>query len=140
VAALLLDRSITVDTELGRRMDGEDGWMVGRDVPHLSSNFTENKLDVYDPDPFRPWQAFVEQQISGAMHDGDLKSFVDRLRRDAWLLSDACVRFQVGLIEGTAAARNDRSAFLTALLDLDPAVLHCPVPRHPPAPTRNATG
>src|SRR5262249_18202985 len=90
--------------------------------------FVANKPDVHDPDPFRPWQAFVKHQISGAMHEGDLTSFVDGLRREAWLLSDACVKFQVGLIEGTAAALNDRAAFLKALLDLDPAVLHCPVP------------
>jgi hypothetical protein len=44
------------------------------------------------------------------------------------LLSDAHVKFQVRLIEGTAVAFNDRTPFLKALLDLDPAVLHCPVP------------
>ena len=66
------------------------------------------------------------QQVVRAMDDGDLPSFVDGLRREAWMLSDACVKFQVGLIEGTAAALNDRAAFLKALLDLDPAVLHCP--------------
>jgi hypothetical protein len=38
------------------------------------------------------------------------------------------VKFQVFLIEGTAAALTDRAAFLKALLDLDPAVLHCTVP------------
>jgi hypothetical protein len=121
-AALLLDRSITLDAELGRRIDGGPGRSA------LIQYFIANKPDVHSPDPFEPWQAFVKQQVDRAMHDGDLTSFVDRLRREAWLLSDACVRFQVGLIEGTAAALNDRAAFLKALLDLDPAVLHCPVP------------
>jgi hypothetical protein len=121
-AALLLDRSITLDAELGRRIDGGPGRSA------FIQYFIENKPDVHDPDPFRPWQAFVAQQVMRAMDNGDLASFVDRLRREAWMLSNACVKFQVGLIEGTAAALNDRAAFLKALLDLDPAVLHCPVP------------
>src|SRR5262249_15538499 len=90
--------------------------------------FIDNKPEVHDPDPFRPWQAFVEQQITGAMRAGDLASFVDGLRHEPWTLSDAAVKFQVRLIEGTAATLKDRGAFLKALLDLDPAVLHRPVP------------
>lgn len=121
-AGLLLDRSIALDAELGRRID--DG--PGRSA--FIEYFIAKRPDVNNPNPFRPWQAFVEQQVSGAMQDGDLKSFVDGLRRDAWLLTEASVKFQVALIEGTAAALVDRAAFLQALLDLDPAVLHCRVP------------
>jgi Ankyrin repeats (3 copies) len=121
-AALLLDQSITLDAELGRRIDGGPGRSA------FVQYFIENKPDVHDPDPFKPWQAFVMQQVARSMHDDDLTSFVDGLRRESSLLSDGCVKFQVGLIEGTAAALNDRAAFLKALLDLDPAVLHCPVP------------
>ena len=124
-AALLLDRSITLDPELGRRIDGGPGRSA------FVQYFIAHKPDVHDPDPFNPWQAFVTQHISGAMHDGNLTAFVDGLRRDAWLLSAACVKFQVGLIERTAATLEDRAAFLEALLDLDPAVLHCPVPPPP---------
>jgi hypothetical protein len=121
-AARLLDRSIALDGELGRRID--DG--PGR--PAFIQYFIENKPDVHGPDPFRPWQAFVEQHIMLAMRDGDLATFVDRLRRERWLLSDAHLKFQAGLIEGTAAALRDRAAFLQALLELDPAVLHSPAP------------
>ncbi len=124
-AELLLDRSITLDPELGRRIDGGPG--RGAFVQY----FISNKPDVRDPDPFRPWQAFVMQQISIALRDGDLTAFVDGLRRDPWLLSDAHVKFQVGLVEGTAATLHDRAAFLEALLDLDPAVLHCALPPPP---------
>ena len=120
-AALLLDRSITLDAELGRRIDGGPGRSA------FIQYFIENKPRVHDSDPFSPWQAFVEQHVMRSMHDGDVTSFVDRLRREAWMLSDACVKFQVRLIEGTAVAFNDRTAFLKAFLDLDPAVLHCPV-------------
>jgi hypothetical protein len=124
-AELLLDRSIALDSELGRRIDGGPG--RGAFVQY----FIANKPDVRDPDPFRPWQAFVMQQISIALRDGDLTAFVDGLRRDPWLLSDAYVKFQVGLVEGTAATLHDRAAFLEALLDLDPAVLHCALPPPP---------
>src|SRR5579871_2129298 len=63
-----------------------------------------------------------------AMEDDDLASFVELLRREAWLLSGQCVGFQVRLIEGTAASLTNRAAFLKSFLDLDPAVLHRPVP------------
>ena len=119
-AALLLDRSITLDAELGRRIDGGPGRSA------FIRYFIDNRSDMHSPDPSRPWQAFVELQVMRAMDDGDLASFVDRLRREAWMFSGARVRFQIRLIEGTAAALNDRAAFLQALLDLDPAVLHCP--------------
>jgi hypothetical protein len=121
-AALLLDRSVTLDAEMGRRIEGGPGRSA------FIRYFIENKPDVHNRDPFRPWQAFIEQGISRAMLEGDLESFVGGLRREPWTLSDACVKFQVGLIEGTAVGFNDRSAFLNALLDLDPAVLHCPAP------------
>ena len=39
---------------------------------------------------FEPWQAFVRQQVERALHDGDMIAFVDSLRRERWLLSDAC--------------------------------------------------
>ena len=130
-ARLLLDRSIMLDAQLGRRIDGGPGRAA------FVQYFIANKPYVNDPEPFRPWQAFVEQQVLGAMHDGDLTRFVEELRRDAWLLSEASVKFQVVLIEGTAAALVDRTAFLKALFDLDPAVLHCTVPPlQSPSPSR----
>jgi hypothetical protein len=121
-AALLLDRSITLDAELGSRIEGGPGRSA------FIQYFIANKPDVHDPDPFRPWQAFVERQIERAMDDNDLALFVDILRREAWVLSEACVKFQIALIEKTAATLKDRAVFLKALLDLDPAVLRRPAP------------
>ena len=66
------------------------------------------------------------RQVVRAVNDGDLTSFVGGLRGEAWMLADACVKFQVGLIE--RAVLRDREAFITALLDLDPAVLRRRVP------------
>src|SRR4030095_16049584 len=79
---------------------------------------------------FAPWQSFVKQQILRSLHEGDLTSFVDGLRREAWLLSDEQVAFQVRLIE--VAVLNDGEAFITALFDLDPAL----VPRRVPPPSQ----
>jgi hypothetical protein len=119
-AAMLLDRSITLDVELGRRIDGGPGRSA------LIQYFIENKPDVYNRDPGGPWHAFVKQQLDHAMRDGDLRSFVDGLRREPWLLLDACVNFQARLIE--VGVLNDRAALINALFDLDPALLHCRVP------------
>jgi hypothetical protein len=119
-APLLLDRAIALDDEMGKRIEsgpGRSGFI---------QYFLANKPDVHNPDPGGPWHAFVKQQIVGAMHNDDLTSFVGGLRREAWLLSEACVNFQVGLIEN--AVMHGRAAFIDALLDLDPAVLHCRVP------------
>jgi hypothetical protein len=133
VAALLLDRSITLDAELGKRIDSGPGHSK------FIQYFMENKPDVNDPDPFRPWEAFVRQHVLRAMDDGDLPSFVSLLQRDAWLLSNASVKFQIALIERTAATLKDRATFLEALLDLHPAVLHTPVPSSSAGITHNGT-
>ena len=122
VATLLLGHSITLDAELGKRVGNGPG------ESKVVQYFIENKPDIHDPDPFMPWEAFAKQHVIRAMDDGDLASFVGLLRRDAWLLSDASIKFQIALIENTAATLKDRTAFLEALLDLDPAVLHSPVP------------
>ena len=57
-AALLLDRAITLDAEMGRRIDGGPGRSA------FIQYFIANKPDVHDREPFRPWQAFVEQQVA----------------------------------------------------------------------------
>jgi hypothetical protein len=74
-AALLLDRSIMLDPEMGKRIDSGPGRSA------FVQYFIANKPDVYNPDPGGPWHAFVKQQITGAMRDNDLASFVDGLRR-----------------------------------------------------------
>ena len=122
-AALLLDRSITLDAELGRRIDGGPGRSTF--VQYIITKGYED-VDLTDNHPPGLWRAFVMRQISRALHEGDLTSFVGGLRREAWMLSDAWVKFQVRLIE--VAVLNDRAAFITALLDLDPALLHSRVP------------
>jgi hypothetical protein len=119
-AALLLDRSITLDAELGRRIDGGPGRSA------FVEHFVANTPDLNNPDSAGLWQTFAMQQVGRALHDGALTSFVGGLQREAWMLSEACMKFQVRLIE--VAVLNDRAAFITALFDLAPAVLHSRVP------------
>ena len=124
IASLLLDRSITLDAELGSHVDSGPGRSA------FVRHFIANKPDFVNVAETGLWRGFVMERIGRALHDGDLTSFVDGLRREAWTLSDGCVTFQVRLIE--VATLNDRREFITALLDLDPAVLR----RQPPPPSQ----
>jgi len=124
IASLLLDRSITLDAELGSHVDRGPGRSA------FLRHFIANKPNFVNVAETGLWRGFVMERIGRALHDGDLTSFVDRLRHEAWTLSDACVTFQVRLIE--VATLNDRGEFITALLDLDPAVLR----RLPPPPSQ----
>lgn len=116
-AALLLDRSITLDHELGRLIDGGPGRFAF--IQYIMAE--SETLAFTNADPAGPWQAFVMRQVVRAVNDGDLASFVGGLRREAWMLGDACVKFQAGLIE--RAVLRDREDFITALFDLNPALL-----------------
>jgi hypothetical protein len=56
----------------------------------------------------------------------DLGAFVGLLQSESWLLGEDFVEFQTGIIGG--ATLNDAEEFITALLDLSPAILR----RQPP--------
>src|SRR5918996_6431340 len=130
VASLLLERLIAIDPELGATIDAR----LGRQgfVRHFMEKGAGDTIAV------GPWKAFVMQQVSRALHEGDLTGFVQGLKRDPWLLDDAFVEFQNGLISTAAyvhfekhrggPAPNDRVEFIRALLDLDPAIVR----RQPP--------
>jgi hypothetical protein len=123
VASLLLDRAIALDADLGERIDGSVGRaaFVRYCIDRRLSRATTVGL----------WKAFVMEQITRAIHDRDLAAFVAGLKRESWLLGDAFVDFQNGLI--STATLNDREEFIVALLDLDPAIL-----RRQPAPRSQA--
>jgi hypothetical protein len=118
VAAPLLDRAITLDAEMGRRIEGGPGRFG------FIQYFIANGIN--DLDPAGPWQTYIKQQVDHAMRDGDLTSFINGLQREPWLLSEACVKFQARLIE--LGVLNDRAALIDALFDLGPALLHTRVP------------
>jgi Ankyrin repeats (3 copies) len=121
VASVLLERSIALDAEFGKHVDGS----VGRRA-FLQYLIAERSLDFAHATPTGPWQAFLMEQVMRAIHDGDLTAFVRGLQRERWLLGEACVAFQVGLIE--RATLRDRGEFITALLDLNPFLLRLQPP------------
>jgi hypothetical protein len=132
VASLLLDRVIALDHELGAHIDGS----VGRPgfVTYYIDNRPGHATDV------GLWKGFIMEQVNRAISsysghetsvaspsgDSDLTAFVRLLQRESWLLSEAFVEFQAKII-GRATLK-DRGEFITALLDLDPAILR----RQPP--------
>jgi hypothetical protein len=125
VASLLLERSIALDPELGKRVDGSVGRLAFvRHFMHAGS------LEPTRATAVGPWKAFVIGQVMRAAEDADLPAFVRALQREPWLLGEAYVDFQAGLIAG--AALNDREECIVALLDLDPALLR----RQPPPPSQ----
>lgn len=127
VASFLLDQAIALDPALGQHIDGGEGRAAF--IRYLMAG----SLTFTHAAPTGPWQAFLMHQVVRAIHDDALEAFVNVLRRESWLLGDSCVGFQAGLIE--RATIRDRGAFISVLLDLDPALLH----RRPP-PESQAIG
>ena len=126
IASVLLDRSIALDPEFGRHVDGSMGRLT-----FIKYLIEENSLTFVRATPAGPWQAFVMEQVMRALQVGDLAAFVGGLQRDPWLLGETGVGFQVGLIE--RATLRDREAFIVALLDLEPALV-----RQQPPPVSQA--
>jgi hypothetical protein len=120
IASILLERCVALDKDLGQRIDGRPG----RDA--FLGYLCAHRLDITAVASGRPWQAFVMEQALRAFGDDDLPRFTRMLESEPWLLGDACVSAQVDTLEG-AAFRN-QEPFIVRLLDLDPAVLHCPTP------------
>jgi hypothetical protein len=122
VAAMLLDRAIALDPELGTHIDGG----IGR------AAFVTYAIEPGLPEAMAAglWKAFVMQRVSRAVHDADLTTFINVLRGEPWLLGDGLVDFQDTIIG--VATLNDRGDFINALFDLDPAILR----RQPPPPSQ----
>ena len=122
VASLLLERSIALDPELGIHIDESVGRLAF--LEYFIEKTPRHATAV------GPWKGFVMEQVSRAIHDRDVTAFVSGLRREPWLLGDACVDFQAELIG--SATLNGRGEFIAALLDFDPAILR----REPPPPSQ----
>jgi hypothetical protein len=132
VALLLLDRAIALAPELGVHVDGSVGRLAFAEyfIDNRPAHAVEAGL----------WKAFVMEQVSRAVYSwsgsetsfknrrgqSDLPAFVRLLQRERWLLGETLVEFQTSLIE--RATLVGRGEFITALLDLNPAILR----REPP--------
>jgi hypothetical protein len=132
IAALLLDRAVALDPDFGAQVDGS----VGR--PAFTKYFIDN--GSAHAKEVGLWKAFVIEQVSRAVYswsgsetslkdrrgDSDLPAFVRLLHREPWLLGEAFVEVQTRIIE--RATLVGRGEFISALLDLNPAILR----RQPP--------
>jgi hypothetical protein len=136
IASLLLDRAVALDPELGAHVDASVGRLAF--VNYFIDNGPQQATEV------GLWKAFVMEQVSRAVSsysghetsvaspggDSDLTTFLRLLHGESWLLGDAFVAFQAGIIE--RATLKDRGAFVTALLEREPAILR----RQPPPPSQ----
>jgi hypothetical protein len=137
IASLLLDEAIARDPKLGALIDGSVGRLAF--VGYFIDNRPRRATDI------GLWKAFVVEHINRAVYswsgsetslkdrrgDSDLPAFVSLLHRERWLLGEDFVEFQTQIIE--RAALQGRGEFITALLDLNPAIL-----RRRPPPTSQA--
>jgi hypothetical protein len=122
VAALLLERAIAIDPELGRRIH------ASADERSFIRLFNEPKsLDFDHRKAGGLWQMFVIGHLVHAFHARDITAFEHLLQREPWLLADDYVWLQNDLI-GKAALRNERAPLISTLFDRHPAILR----RQPP--------
>jgi hypothetical protein len=124
VAAMLLERCVTLDSTLAQRIDRWQGRSAF--VEFLCGQEIETTSNDRDVAAMSPWRAFVTLQLTHAMDAEDLSTFTRWLRSEPDVLGDTYVELQVDLLE--RAAWTDRAAFITELLALDPAVLQQPTP------------
>ncbi len=134
IASLLLDEVIAHDPELGALIDRSVGRLA------FARYFIDNRPG--HATELGLWKAFVMEHVKRAVYswsgsetslkdrrgDSDLPAFVELLQRESWLLGEDFVEFQTEIIQ--RAALQGRGEFITALLDLNPAILRCqPPPR-----------
>jgi len=134
IASLLLDEVIAHDPELGALIDRSVGRLA------FARYFIDNRPGYATE--LGLWKAFVMEHVKRAVYswsgsetslkdrrgDSDLPAFVELLQRESWLLGEDFVEFQTEIIQ--RAALQGRGEFITALLDLNPAILRCqPPPR-----------
>ena len=122
VALRLLERSIALDPDLGRRIDR---WQSRQAfVEYLIQH--PGALWHMRPEA-TPWEAFVELQLGSARDHNDLPAFQRWLDDEPWVLRPEFIHLQAGLII-PACYQPHGEAFIRALLERDPALLHTEPP------------
>ena len=120
IALRLLEHSISLDPDLGRRIDR---WQ-GREA---FVEFLIQHPGMWQEPEMTPWQSFVVLQLSNARNHNDLPAFRRWLDEEPWVLQPAFMHVQTGLILPACYEKN-REAFIVALLERDPAILHADAP------------
>jgi hypothetical protein len=109
VAAILLDRCIELDPELGERVEkwrGRSGF-----IDYLA----EHQVTYGSP-----WMTVVMNELKAAMHKNDLEEFSRWLQREPELLDESNLGLLVDLVE--IASYKNRGPFITRLLEFAPAI------------------
>lgn len=125
VALRLLDQAIALDPDLGRRIERWQSRQAFVDflIQHPGALWHMRPETT-------PWEAFVELQLSDARNRNDLSAFSGWLDDEPWVLGRAFIHVQVELML-PACYQKDREAFIMALLERDPAILHADPPPSP---------
>ncbi len=121
IALHLLERSIALDPELGRRIDRWQSRQAFVDflIQHPGGLWQEPEMT--------PWQTFVVLQLSNARNHNDPLGFRRWLDEEPWVLDAPFMHVQTGLMLPACYEKN-REAFIVALLERDPAILHADPP------------
>ncbi|HEV8365056.1 MAG TPA: ankyrin repeat domain-containing protein [Gemmatimonadaceae bacterium] len=125
VALRLLERAIALDPDLGRRINR---W---QDRQAFVEFLIQHKGILWQEPEATPWETFVVFQLASARDRNDLPTFRRWLDDEPWVLQRAFIHVQTGLML-PACYMKDREAFIVALLERDPALLHI----DPPPPPR----
>jgi hypothetical protein len=120
VALRLLERSIALDPELGRRIDR---WQSRT----AFVEFLARQPGLLWQPETAPWERFVILQLAGARDGNDLPAFRRWLDDEPWVLERSFIPVQAGLML-PACYQRGREAFIVALLERDPALLHADPP------------
>jgi hypothetical protein len=125
----LLERAVSLDPDLGRRIDRWQGreafvdFLVRHPGSHWSGGPTEGRENT-------PWQAFVIRQLTNTLDENDLLAFGRWLDDESWVLEAPFVHVQIGLIERCCWRKPTGESFIRTLLEREPALLRVePPPR-----------
>ena len=126
IALQLLDRAITLDPDLGRRISR---WQSRHAFVRFFIEHPEWSAADHGGPETTLWEEFAIRQAKRARDENDVPAFKRWLADEPWMLEPAFVSVQIRLIEG-ACFRKDREPFIAALLDANPALLQTkPPPR-----------
>ena len=122
IALRLLERAVDLDPELGRRIDrwGNRSAFVEFLVQQPSILYRDAEATL--------WETFVMLQLGSARDRGDLPAFRRWLDEEPWILERTFIQAQIDVLL-PASYEKDREAFIVALLERDPALLHVDVAR-----------
>jgi hypothetical protein len=125
IASFLVERSVALDPDLGRRIDRWHGRQAFVEflIQHPASSAEWGG-------EMTPWEAFVFRQLTSALDADDLPAFRRWLQDEPCVLQPSFVNLQLAMIERACWEKN-RDPFITALLERDPALLRT----EPPPPS-----